>query len=172
LLVFSLLYKNMEEIDKDENTRIYEFGYLLVPTISEGNIKNEVSALKETLQKIGAIVVSDEYPRLIQLAYKMIKTISNNNERFLSAYFGWIKFELNPEELLSLKKNFDKNEKIIRFLLIKTVRENTLASKKSLSKIVPRKRKTVTTRKPEAKEPLEEINKEEVDKKIEELVLE
>jgi len=89
----------------------------------------------------------------------------------LKAYFGWIKFELEPDSVLQLKENLEQNDSLLRFLIIKTVRENTLVPKKPLAKTgsYKKRREPVATKEEKVEK---EIDKEAVDKKIEELVLE
>ncbi len=53
-------------------------------------------------------------------------------DEYDTAYFGWIKFEAAPEAALEIKKAMDANEKVLRYLLIKTARENTLYGDKVL----------------------------------------
>ncbi len=145
------------------DTTVYEVGYLLVPTIAEEEVAAKVSELRETIDKLGAVVISDEHPKLTELAYTMEKDIANRKEKFNHAYFGWVKFDLEPGAVEKLKTELERNTSIVRFLIVKTVRENTLASKRPLGF---KKR----TRKDEAAG--EEMNKEEVDKQIDALVTE
>jgi ribosomal protein S6 len=77
-----------------------------------------------------------ERPEFIDLAYQMIKVIDNKNVRFDQGYFGWIKFNLEPKELKTVTELLEKNVLIIRMLMVKTVSENTIISKKPLSKIL------------------------------------
>ncbi len=160
-----------EEIVKDEAvaSRVYELGYLLVPTITEETLGAEVNKLKSMIDAVGGIHIADEFPKNIPLAYDMQKVINNKNETFSQAHFGWMKFEVSPEAVIKLKSELDRVTEIIRFLLIKTVRENTLASRRTFS---PRgeyaKRKSPQTAAESSEAPVE-INKEEVDKKIDEM---
>ncbi len=150
-----------------KDSRIYEVGYLLVPSIPEEEVGAEYGNLKELVGSFGGVVVSDEMPKMIGLAYQMVKVVSNIRHKYDSAYFGWTKFEMDPEKVLELKKKLDMDAKVIRFLITKTVRENTIASKRFIGKDMIR-------RKPQARKedegPAVEINKEEIDKEIEALV--
>ncbi len=160
--------KEETKIEKDANdSRIYEVGYLLVPSIPEEEVGAEYGNLKELISSLGGAVVSDEMPRMIGLAYQMSKVVSNIRYKYDNGYFGWTKFEMDPESVLELKKKLDMDAKVIRFLIIKTVRENTIASKRFIGKDMIR-RKPPT--KKEDGEPVAEINKEEIDKEIEALV--
>ena len=120
----------MSEKDQSEQAanRIYEFGYHLVSSIPEEKIASEVTALKDVLDASGAAVISEDFPKLKHLAYTMTKVIGPKHLKFDNAYFGWIKFEIDPAALDAVKKALDLKESILRFILVKTVRENTLAS--------------------------------------------
>src|SRR6185436_11361869 len=110
------------------------------------------------------VLISDEYPKPIELAYDMEKVISNKKEIYSRAYFGWVKFDGDPSTMDSLKAKLELDPMIIRFLLIKTVRENTMSSKKTFSA-----RKKFTAKRDD--EPQVEINKEEIDAQIDALVV-
>lgn len=155
----------MEENEKKDG-KIYEIAYLFVPTIDESQIAGKFGDLKALLEKEGATFVAEEMPKMIDLAYTMHRVIANKKIRFNNAYFGWIKFELDPANVAALKPTLDRNEEVLRYMIIKTVRENTIASKKPMGASMMRRRA------PEKKEGEEAapINPEELDKQIEALV--
>jgi ribosomal protein S6 len=146
---------------------IYEVGYLILPTIGEEGVAPEVSKLKETLASVEAKVIADEYPVLISLQYEMEKRIDTKNVRFNQGFFGWIKFEAEGKDVESIKKQMDLNKAILRYMIISTVRENTISSKKPLaSTIVSR-----SSRSPKATvEEALPLDKEAVDQEIDRLV--
>ncbi len=154
----------MEE--KEKEGRVYELGYLMVPSIEEKDLAAEVGNLKSQIDATGATTISEEYPKPITLAYEMTKVISNKNTYFTNGYFGWMKFECDPAQAVKLGEELKRHEKLIRFLLIKTVRENTMASKR------PFNARQDSKRRPGKKddEPKVEINKEEIDREIDALV--
>lgn len=146
---------------------IYEVGYLILPTVGEDTLAPEVSKLKETLTGADAKVIADEYPALIALQYEMVKRIDTKNVRFDKGYFGWIKFEAEGADLQKIKKQLDLNKMILRYLIISTVRENTLSSKKSVASILSsRSTKPVAIVKEETL-PIDEVA---VDQEIDRLV--
>ncbi len=159
----------MEEETKgmESENRVYELGFLFVPTIPEENIAGEFTALKDVIEASGAKVISEEMPRYMELAYTMERVIANKTSKFGYGYFGWIKFELDPASLVTLKEACAMNEKLIRFLLVKTVRESTLASKKSFTGAGAGSKKRAPAKAGEA--PVE-INKEEIDREIDAMV--
>lgn len=116
---------------KEDRKQIYEIGYLLVSSIPEEKVADEVNSLKEVLSKKGAEFIGEEMPELRTLAYTMVKKIGPSNHRFDKGYFGWFKFELSAAEIESVKKAFEENINMLRMLIINTIRENTYLGKKS-----------------------------------------
>lgn len=116
---------------KEDRSQVYEIGYLLVSSIPEEKVANEVDSLKEILSKKGAEFISEEAPELRTLAYTMIKKIGPSNHRFDKGYFGWFKFELSAKEIEGIKKTFEANVNMLRMLVISTIKENTYLGKKS-----------------------------------------
>lgn len=150
------------------DSQVYEVGYLLTPTISEENLPVSYGNLKELIASFSGNIISDDMPKMINLAYPMFKTLQNVRSKFDAAYFGWIKFSMAREKILELKKKLELDPNIIRFLLIKTVKENTIAAKRFMHRDTAR-RKFPTIKKEESEEAVA-INKEEVDKEIEAMV--
>lgn len=108
--------------------RVYELGYHILPTVDEGNLDKERDALVAIITKFNGMVIGEELPALIDLAYDMTKVINNKGNIFSQAYFGWIKFDLNPENIDALTEEVEAVESVLRSLVIKTVRENTIVS--------------------------------------------
>lgn len=145
---------------------IYEVGYIMVPSIAEENLGAEVTAFKDTLTAAGVTFISDEYPKMMELAYEMSRSIANKKQKFSYGYFGWVKFECTTEQARAIKAMLDLNETLVRYLMIKTVRESTMSSKRPYSKEGAKRR--ASTKSSEEQAP---INEEEVDKEIEALVV-
>ena len=162
----------MEEInDVGVDSRVYEVGYLLVPTLSEEEIPTVYGNLKELVSSFGGKVISDDMPRMISLAYSMPKVLQNVRHKFDSAYFGWVKFFMDADKVLELKKKLDLDQNLIRFLIIKTVKENTIATKRFMSRDMTHKKPLYTKKEDESEESLP-INKEEIDKEIDAMIKE
>ena len=165
--------KKKTDIETEENSEekefrvsVYEVGYIMVPTIAEENLGGEVTSFKDMFLENGAVFISDEYPKLIELAYEMSRSINNKKQKFSYGYFGWVKFECTTGEAKIIKEILDKNEKLVRFLMIKTVRENTMSVKRSYSKQEGGRRRPI--QKHEESTP---INEETIDKEIDALVV-
>lgn len=140
--------------------RIYEAGYLLTPSIPEEAVGGEVVKLRELIAKFGGSVVTEEDPKLRDLAYRMEKVIAHKKESFGSAYFGWIKFEMDADDVVAFQKALESNPSVVRSLVISTVREHTIASKRPMSR-GPEGRRTKDGVK---------LTDEEIEKTIQELV--
>ena len=150
---------------EEKEMNVYELAFNFSPALGEEALATEFGNLKDALTKGAAVFIEEEYPKLIDLAYEMNKIIDHKRNRFNSAYFGWIKFEILATELLKFENEFKLNNNVIRYMILRTVKESTLAPKKTFSRDGYNKRKGV-----EGEEPEGEMDKEEVDQKIEELV--
>ena len=147
---------------------MYELGYLLAPSLSPEELPAAYGNVKELVSSTSLSILSDEVPKMIPLAYTMQKVVANVPVKFSTAYFGWTKFEAEPSKVLELKKKLDLEGNVMRFLITKTVRENTIAAKRFVGRDSIRRRPPMA-RKDEKGEVLP-INKEEIDKEIEALV--
>lgn len=146
---------------------VYEVGYHLLPTVPEENISGEVSQIHALVSGHDGNIVSEGMPVLRQLAYEINKKIETKSLRFSKAYFGWVKFEMDPSQISGLKNKIENLPNILRFIIVKTVKENTMHT----PKIPMFKRES---HKEEA--PLEAVEKTpvseaEIDKSIDELVI-
>jgi ribosomal protein S6 len=159
--------KEENEIEGDAVERVYELGYLLVSTIPEENVPAVYGNLKELISSMGGVHISDEMPKMIPLAYQMVKVIANVRSKFNTAYFGWVKFTMNGGKVLELKKKLDLDPNFIRFLILKTVKENTVAAKRYVGRDSIHRKLKVEKGEGEKATP---INKEEIDKEIDALV--
>lgn len=160
----------MKKVEKEEQfegeLKIYELGYLLIPTLGEEDAPAVYGNIKETISALGGQFIMDEMPKMIPLAYTMDKIIQNVRHKFDNAYFGWVKFEMTGDKVEFLKKKLDLDTNTLRFLITKTVRENTIAGKRFSERGLAKKK--VGTRK-EGEEAVE-INKEEIDKEIDAMI--
>ncbi|MBP6060445.1 MAG: 30S ribosomal protein S6 [Candidatus Pacebacteria bacterium] len=161
--------KGVEEVSKGSEGKVYELGHLLVPTIKEEEISVVYGNLKDLILSLNGKVVADEMPKMIGLAYPMTKVVSNIRSKFNTAYFGWVKFTMSPSGILELKKKLDLDTNIIRFLLIKTVKENTIAAKRFVRGDMAHRR-APSAKKNEDGAEVAPIDKAEIDKEIDAMV--
>jgi ribosomal protein S6 len=159
--------KDENKILEDGDARVYELGYLLVPTIPGEEVPAIYGNLKELVASFGGVQISDEMPKMIPLAYTMRKVTSNIRSKWNTAYFGWMKFTMDTIKILELKKKLDLDPNVIRFLILKTVKENTIAVKRFV-RSTSMYHKTPSVKKDN--EVAVPIDKEEIDKEIDALV--
>ena len=163
------LQNNISVEINDPDSRVYELGYLLVPTIAQEDVPVMYGNIKELIATFRGLIISDEMPKTITLAYSIRKVISNVRNKFNTVYFGWTKFVMDSQKVLELKKHLNLNPNFIRFLILKTVKENTIAAKRFVRRETYRR--TPTVKKSTGNEIIVPINKEEIDKEIDALVV-
>lgn len=156
----------MEE--KSEHSQVYEIGYHIVSSIAEENVPKEVETVKALLSDVKAEIIAEDAPKLTNLAYSISKATGGLRRKFDKAYFGWIKFELETEAVPGLKKKLDGLENVLRYLLIKTVHENTLYGGKLVTVEDTTKKKPMKVK----EEKVTTATVEEIDKSIDDLIKE
>ena len=156
----------MEEKAGELENRIYEVGYLIVPTVPEGDLPREVTTLKDDLDREKAVIISEEFPKHRPLTYTMQKRSGDGYEKYINGYFGWMKFEATPKSALRIEQEFKKNRLILRHLLIKTVREHTLTAGRL--RVERRERKSV----PQSVQPSAPVSEADLEKAIQDITTE
>jgi len=155
----------------NDQNKIYEIGFHFIPTVAEDALGEEVSKIKTVIEEGKGAVIADEFPKLRQLAYAIDTMTGTTKHVFDKAYFGWIKFEGTVECAEAVSTVVEKNESVMRFLLTKTTREQSIVVdvptfSENKEDAQPEK---VTRVKEEEKGPIDE---KQIDETIEELVIE
>jgi ribosomal protein S6 len=101
-----------------EGFKVYELGIHLLPTLSEADVQIEFSKIKSNIEKLEG-----------EIAYEIPKTIKAQKKWYETAFFGWVKFELEASKLATFEKFVKELDDTLRYLIVKTVRENTLVAK-------------------------------------------
>lgn len=114
------------EVNLDK--KVYEVSALFVPQLSEAELSQGVESLKTKLASLESEIISEGAPVHIKLAYTVEKHINNKIRRADYAHFYWVKFATLPENVKALEAflKLEMGETIVRYLLVKTVRENTV----------------------------------------------
>ncbi len=145
--------KDATEENIEADPKLYEIGYLLTPLIPADKLADEVNLIRSAIEKEKGLVVGEESPKSKPLAYEI--------KKFTTASFGWIRFMARPGTLENLKKSFDSNANLLRFLILNA---QEVVSQKQVRVV---KAKGVGAQPTD--EPKEEIKEEEIDKKLEEI---
>jgi ribosomal protein S6 len=107
---------------------VYELGYHILPTLSEEAVQQEVNAITEVLKSLNVEFVAEKLPVRLDLAYTIEKKIDGANRRFESAYFGWVAFTLQANQIGAVKTAMDHDLNILRYLIVKTSRDAVAAN--------------------------------------------
>jgi ribosomal protein S6 len=161
-----------EKVAKNSEEKIYEVGYHIISSVSEENIPAEVDKIKAYLAKEKAIIISEEAPKLRPLAYSIKKATGGSYKTYDKAYFGFIKFELGEDaDIRTIDLAMKNNESVLRYIVIKTVRENTMYSPK-ITVFSDKDAKIKTFKVEKAEIDIKPATVEEIDKSIDALVAE
>jgi len=156
----------------DTQTTVYELGYHMLPTIVADDLEKEVGTIRSAIEKRGGSFIAEGSPETVELEYAMAINNGGKKTKYDKAYFGWMKFELDPEQATALQADdLASNAQILRSSLVKTTREETRAQLQTAQHTVLREVKnTGTLEKRHDVEEGGEVSEEELAKSIDELV--
>ena len=151
-------------METNDQVSVYEVGYHLVPTVVEDALSSEAEKIKAIVTDAGGEIISEGLPELKTIAYPISKTVKAIKNTYSRAYFGWVKFSISPDAIEKIKTALDASDTVLRHLIVGTVKESTLMADKE---------KRPTTRPEPAKERSKEepMNTAELDKTIDDLVI-
>ena len=113
------------------DSRVYEVSFIFDNKLDEGAALEKENAVKQSIATLGGSFISEEAAYMRELAYEMIRVQNNVNIRFNEGYFGWIKFTAQADSVKSLDKTLKDDEQVVRYLVVKTVAENTVYTKRT-----------------------------------------
>ena len=113
------------------DNRIYEISFIFDNKLDEQTALEKSNALKGSIATLGGSFISEEAPYMRELAYEMIRVVNNVNVRFNEGYFGWIKFSMEPAKVKDFEKALKLDEQLVRYLVVSTVSENTVFTKRA-----------------------------------------
>lgn len=111
--------------------RIYEVGYHISPAAKEDDVEKIVGGIRSAIEKAGGSFIAEGAPSLARLAYLISSREGGKRVENDRAHFGWIKFETDAAAARSLEEMLKEDEKIMRFIVFRTVREDTRAKMKA-----------------------------------------
>ncbi|MDO8552963.1 MAG: 30S ribosomal protein S6 [bacterium] len=113
--------------------RIYEIGYHIIPTVKEEDIEKTVGEVRKVIESSTgkAAFIAEGAPSLLKLAYPMSVRVGEKYTEYDRGYFGWIKFEAPASIVAILNDSLKANPSILRFVIWRTVREDTRAKIKA-----------------------------------------
>jgi len=156
---------------------VYEIGYHIISSLHEEDTLAFATTLRSMVEKEGGTFVSEELGKPMTLAYDIVTAFGGKKQKYSESRFGWFKCTLPQKAVLKIKTALFAEQKLIRFCVFKTVREDTRAGKRIAREVPERAPRTpleplkIERRIPIAKEaPRQTLSDEEIDKTIEELI--
>lgn len=116
------------ERENDAELRVYEAGYLILPTVKEDEIEGVVAEIRSIIESAGGSFIAEGAPVSTKLAYTMYVSLGGKRQPYDRAWFGWLKFEVDGTTANKLIADLEKNTNILRSIVFKTVREDTRAA--------------------------------------------
>src|SRR3989344_1910019 len=113
--------------------RVYEIGYHIIPAVKEEDIEKTVGEIRKVIESsVGKhTFIAEGAPSLMKLAYPMSVREGEKYTEYDRGYFGWIKFEAPATIVSTLNDALKSNTNILRFVIWRTVREDTRAKIKA-----------------------------------------
>ena len=156
----------------DIEQRVYEISFLINPSLDNDQLQELIKNLEKDISKISDEIITISDVDLIDLAYTIKVNIGGKYDKYDKAYFGWIKFVTYPDRLSELKEELSFNKDIIRYMIIKTVREDTRAQleQEAIQKLDEVKTEAASNIQNQGGDNGEDLSDEEIDKVVEELL--
>ena len=161
-----------EQNEEVKDVTVYELGYHIVSTVPADDLEGEVNAIRKAIEKRGGSFLTEGSPETVTLAFPMFINKGGKQIKHETAYFGWIKFEMEPAQAVALRtEDLAGNEQLLRFTLVVTTREETRAQLQTEQNTILREVKTTgVLEKKHVQEEGGEVSEEELEKSIDDLI--
>jgi ribosomal protein S6 len=111
-----------------ETRPIYEIGFHVVPSLDEAGVIDVAQKIHTAIEKGDAEIISKGVPSKIRLAYTIERKGAGHYDKFDEAYFGFIKFATERENIAALEQMLRADRSILRYLLTETTREDVMGA--------------------------------------------
>jgi ribosomal protein S6 len=166
-------------IEKEQETdmesglsRIYEIGYLVSPSVKDEDVEKTVAEIRKEIEAQGGSFIAEGAPSMTRLAYPIGNVENGKNVEHDRASFGWIKFEAPIAAAQALDGSLKSNGSIIRYIVFRTVREETRAHLKAPQLREVRRTDTIKSSPKRVEESAAPISEADLDKAIEDIITE
>ena len=164
--------KVIETTDDADILRIYEIGYQIIPTVKEDALDPIVAVIRGIIEKHSGSFIAEGAPSLIRLAYPMGHRENDKNIEYDRAFFGWIKFEAMPEVAQALDEALKAHSDVLRYMVFRTVREDIRRQIKPPVLREVRRTDVIKQSPHRVEESAEPVSEAQIDKAIEEMIVE
>jgi len=163
---------NINETDVESAvSRIYEIGYLVSPSVKEEDVEKTVAEIRKEIEQQGGSFIAEGAPSMTRLSYPIGATEGGKNVDFDRAYFGWLKYEAPVASAQAMDASLKQSSTIIRYLVFRTVREETRAHLKAPQLREVRRTDTIKTT-PKREESTAPVSEADLDKALEDITAE
>ena len=111
-----------------DEAAVYEVGYHLLPGTGGSATDQDISKFRDIITKAGGALITEGTPQKTTLAYPMAVWSNGVWTKHNETYFGWLKFEMSPGSIAQVEQALKEDKAIVRFLVIKTVKEDMRAN--------------------------------------------
>lgn len=133
----------------------YELAYHVLPTVAEGEVAAITAELKAFITDATGVVTDEEAAERFELAYEIEKYLEGKYRRFSSAYFGWVRFQLDPAALAAIVEEVEGHKSVLRSLVIRLTKAEEANPFRFHEALVDTKLRTITV--DEVEESTEEV---------------
>lgn len=110
---------NMPVTEAGREPVAYELAYHVLPTVAEGEVDSVEADIKAFITKAGGQIFDEEAAQRFELAYEIEKYLEGRYRRFSSAYFGWMRFRLDPQALATVTEEVEAHKAMLRTLTVR-----------------------------------------------------
>lgn len=151
-------------------TPVYEAAFHLVPSLDEAGVSAAALKIRKVLGD--AEIIAEGSPQRMSLSYTIERATQGKREKYNEAYFGWIKFATDRENVGAIEEALRADKTVVRYLLIETVREDLSQAPRRAVFASDRLEGETLKKAPREAEKGGEVSEEELDKSIEALTKE
>ncbi|QQG37956.1 MAG: 30S ribosomal protein S6 [Candidatus Kaiserbacteria bacterium] len=153
-------------------SRIYEVGYHIAPSVKEEDIEKVVGGVRSRIEKEGGSFIAEGAPSMTRFSYAIEGREAGKRVEYDRGYFGWIKFEGSVAAAKALESALKQSKDVIRFILFRTVREDTRAKYKAPTLREVKRTDTIKSTPRRTEEQAAPVSEEELDKALQDITAE
>lgn len=158
--------------DTEVVLHVYEAGYHITPQTKEEDVEKVMGGIRTVIEKAGGNFIAEGAPALMKLAFPMYAREGDKNIEYDRGYFGWLKFEATAEAAGAMSAYLKEILSVFRFIVFRTVREDTRAKIKAPTLREVKRGDTLKTTARKAEEPAGPVSEEQLEKVLEDITTE
>lgn len=143
--------------ENQQETQVYEAAFHIDANLSDTEVKKTFDSVREAIASNGGTAFAESAPRRMDLAYTISHISEGSRRDHVSSHFAWVAYEGTTENQEAIDEALKSNAAIIRYLVLKTTKEEALyAQDRAAEKLVASEKTDDTVSEDELDEALEE----------------